>query len=68
VVAGNRLEFQNALELAFEAALVLEILAPHHLHRPQRAGHAARQPYLAVGSAADFAQNLVVGNDGFGRF
>ena len=64
VVAGDRLEFQDALELAFESARILEVFTPHHFHRPQRPGHAAGEPHLAVCSATDFAQHLVIGNRG----
>ena len=41
VIAGNRLEFQDALELPLEAAFIVKVLAPHHLHRPERPGHPA---------------------------
>ncbi len=60
VIPGNRLEFQNPLELPFKPALVLEILAPDHFHGAQGTGHAAGEPNLAISSAADFPQNFVV--------
>ena len=60
VVAGDGFKFQDALELALEGALVVEVLAPDDFHGTHGTRDAARHPHLSVGSAADLAQDVMV--------
>src|SRR6266571_2806333 len=59
---GETLEALNAFELALERAVVLECVPPHDLHRAQDARRAARQPHLAIRTAANAPEKLVVRN------
>jgi hypothetical protein len=66
MLPGNRLEPQQAGELAFVGALVVEAAPPHDLDRPPDARDAPGQPHLAVGPHANLPDQLVVGH-GRGR-
>src|SRR5688572_11801602 len=59
VIAGDRLEFQNAPILAVVGSIRLKVAAENHLDGPVGAGHRAGQPNLAVRTTADLANQLV---------
>jgi hypothetical protein len=60
--AGNRLEFEDALELALEGPIVLKGSTVDNLHRAKRAGDAACEPNFAVRPATDAPEQVVVRN------
>src|SRR5262245_65192571 len=59
---GDRLELEDALELALVGTSAGEAAAPDDLHRPELAAGAPREPDTAVTAAADLLEDLVVGN------
>ena len=61
--ARDRLELEQAFELALEMLDALKALAVDNFHRAQCADGVARQPYLAISTTPDQAQQFVVGND-----
>src|SRR5207302_11154975 len=58
----NRLEAGHALKLALKGALAFKRTAMHNFDRAQCTRQTPRQPNLAIRTATDHAQNLVIGN------
>ena len=59
---GEKARRADALELAFQRAGILEHAAVNNLHGVKGADGVARQPDFAIGSLADAAEQLVIGN------
>ena len=60
VPPGDRLELEDALELALEGAVVIKGLAVDNLHGAKGTGGAAGQPDFTVGTASNAANQFVV--------
>src|SRR5712664_70265 len=62
VGAGDGLVFLDAFKFALERIGVAEITPINNFHGSECADDVARQPNFAVTTAADFPQQLVIGN------
>ena len=62
MIPGDRFILQDSLELALKAPLILKVVVPDSLDRPQRTSHPPGKPYLSIGASADLPQNLMIWN------